>query len=71
MAVVLTSNLHLLDAQGNVLLASSETGLTKDAAVVVVQVVTLDKDYLSARAGKVPKESMLQVEDGLRLALDL
>ena len=69
--VALSSNLRLLDAPGNVLLSTKETGLPKDSAVVVTQVLTLDEDYFSKRSGKIRPRLMAQVEAGLKLALDL
>ena len=71
LAIVLSSNLRLLDAPGNVLLPLKVTGLPKDSAAVVTQVITLDQDYLSERVGKIPPRLMAQVDAGLKLALDL
>jgi len=71
LAVVLSSNLRLLEAPGNVLLPSKATGLPKDSAAVVTQVVTLDQEYLDERAGRIPPRFMVQVDAGLKLALDL
>ena len=70
-AVVLSSNMRLLDAPGNVLLSSKDTGLPRDSTAVVTQVITLDQDYLSERAGRIPRRLMAQVDAGLRLVLDL
>lgn len=70
-AVVLTSNLRLLDAPGNVLLPSRNTGLPKDSTAVVTQVITLDKEYLTERSGRIPPRLMAQVEAGLKLVMDL
>jgi mRNA interferase MazF len=70
-AVSLSSNLRLLDAPGNVLLPRKETGLPRDSVGVVSQVVTLDRNYLVERVGKIPLHPMTQVEAGLRLVLDL
>ena len=70
-AVVLTSNLRLVDAPGNVLLAKRATGLPKDSVANVSQVTTVDQDNLTDRVGKVPAETMSQVDAGLRLVLSL
>ena len=70
-AVVLTSNLRLSDAPGNVLLAATESGLQKDSVANVSQVVTLDKGFLSGRCGRIPPRVMKAIDDGLRLALSL
>lgn len=70
-AVVLSSNMRLLDAPGNVLLPSKDTGLPRDSTAVVTQVITLDHDYLSERAGRIPRRLMARVDAGLKLVLDL
>ena len=70
-AVVLTSNLRLLDAPGNVLLARKDSGLPKDSVANVSQMVTLDRADLGRKAGRIPTRLMSHVDDGLRLVLDL
>ena len=69
--VILTSNLRLVEAPGNVLVPAKASGLPKDSVVNVSQVVTLDRDYLLESVGKLDKALLRQVEDGLRLALHL
>jgi len=70
-AVALTSNLRLLDAPGNVLLPARASGLMKDSVANVSQVVTLDRDSLVKRAGRIDGAAMRDVDQGLRLALSL
>jgi len=70
-AVALTSNLRLLDAPGNVLLPARASGLKKDSVANVSQVVTLDRDSLVKRAGRIDAAAMRDVDQGLRLALSL
>lgn len=70
-AVVLTTNLRLLDAPGNVLLPAKTTGLPKDSVANVSQVVTVDRDFLLEPAGRVRGQSLKDVETGLRLVLGL
>ena len=48
-AVVLTANLRLVDAPGNVLVPAKASGLPKDSVANVSQVVTLDKNFLTER----------------------
>lgn len=71
LAVVLTSNLRLLDAPGNVLLPARMTSLPKDSVANVSQLVTLDRDYLRERVGKVPPRLMAAIDAGLKLVLSL
>lgn len=71
LAAVLTTNLRLAEAPGNVLVAAEKTGLSRDSVVNVSQVITLDKAFLVERAGLVSGHAMLVVEDGLRTVLAL
>ena len=70
-AAVITSNLRLLDAPGNVLLRARSAGLPKDSVVNVSQVVTLDRSVFDERAGHADAETMAAVARGLRLVLDI
>jgi mRNA interferase MazF len=71
LAIVLTSNLRLVDAPGNVLIPAKAAGLPKDSVANVSQIVTLDRDYLTEPAGKVRGPLLKSVENGLRLVLGL
>ena len=69
--VVLTSNVGLVDAPGNVLLPKRASGLPKDSVANVSQVVTVDRTILTERAGRVSGGLLAAVDAGLRLALAL
>jgi len=71
LVVVLTTNLRLADAPGNVLLPSKVSGLSKDSVVNVSQVITMDKSFLTEKAGKLHKNELQKIEAGLRLILGL
>jgi len=68
---ILTSNLKLKAAPGNVYLTKRSTKLSKDSVVNVSQVVTLDKSFLTEQVSTLSQEKMKQVNEGLRLVLDL
>lgn len=70
-AVVLTSNLRLLEAPGNVLIKGRDAGLPKDSVANVSQIVTLDRAMLTDRAGGLGSEAMGTVSRGIRLVLGL
>jgi len=70
-AVVLTSNLRLVEAPGNVLIPARAAGLPKDSIANVSQVITIDRDFLTAPAGRLRGELLKNVESGLRLVLGL
>ncbi|MCD6567547.1 MAG: type II toxin-antitoxin system PemK/MazF family toxin [Dehalococcoidia bacterium] len=70
-AVVVTSNLRLAQAPGNVLLPDKSTGLDKDSVANVSQVITVDKSFLTEKAGKLTASQMQSVSDGLRLVMSL
>ena len=70
-AVVLTTNLRLLDAPGNVLIPAKASGSRKDSVANVSQVITIDREFLTELAGRVRGQFLEDVENGLRLVLGL
>jgi mRNA interferase MazF len=71
LVVSLASNLRLVEAPGNVLVPAKASGLPKASVANVTQLLTLDEDFLTERAGKVPPRLMAQVDAGLKLVLAL
>ena len=70
-AVVITSNLKLAHAPGNILLPKTQTKLTKDSVANVSQLVTVDKHFLNKKIGVLNKSLFQQVESGIQLVLGL
>ena len=70
-AVIITSNIRLAQAPGNVLLPESETGLPKASVANVSQTLTVDKRFLTEKVGEISTRLLNEVEDGLRLVLQL
>ncbi len=70
-SVVLTTNLRLAEAPGNVLVTKEDTALPRDSVANVSQTVTLDKTFLTERVSQVSDRIMMAVEDGLRMVLAL
>lgn len=68
---VITSNLALADAPGNVRAAKGESGLSRPSVVNVSQVLTIDKALLTDRVRPLSTEAMQRVDNGLRLVLGL
>lgn len=69
--VPLTSNISIVHPF-EVKLGARETGLSKDSKAMAQQVRTIDRTRLGAlRKGMVPAPRMRQVDDALRLHLDL
>ncbi len=68
---VITSNLRLADAPGNVRLARTASGLGKASVVNVSQLITIDKRLLAARIGRIASDALGEVDAGIRLALGL
>lgn len=68
---IVTSNLALADAPGNVRVGRAESGLTKPSVVNVSQLVTLDREQLTQRVRALPAETMRDIDEGLRLVLGI
>jgi len=70
-AVVITSNLLLAEAPGNVVLSKKDTNLPKKSVANVSQLITVDKSFLTERVGKISSTKLVEVEAGVRLVLSL
>jgi len=68
---VVTSNLALAAAPGNVRIGRAESGLGRASVVNVSQLATLDRACLTARVRALPDAAMSRVDNGLRLVLAL
>lgn len=71
LAVVITSNLRLAQAPGNVVLPAQMSGLPQDSVANVSQIVTIDKSFLMERCKRLPEALIRQIDAGLGLALGL
>jgi len=70
-AVVLTSNLRLAEAPGNLLIPASASGLPRDSVANGSQVITVDRGLLTEKVGRLQSKALRSIEEGLRLVLDL
>jgi mRNA interferase MazF len=68
---VVTSNLRLAEAPGNIRLTRKGSGLAQESVVNVSQLITLDKGFLTVRAGRVSPETLRNVDAGIKLVLAL
>jgi mRNA interferase MazF len=67
----ITSNLALASAPGNVLLPPRVSGLRAESVIKVSQLVALDRRFLTDPVGRIPPTIQAQVDNGLRLILEL
>jgi mRNA interferase MazF len=68
---VVTSNVRLAQAPGNVLLERRQSRLPRDSVINVSQILTIDKAFLTERVSLLCTEIMARVEAGLKLVLGL
>ena len=71
LTAILTTNLNLANAPGNVAVSADETGLAKASVVNVSQLVTVDKAFMTEYVGIVEADTMIKVAAGLRLIMVL
>jgi mRNA interferase MazF len=69
--VVITSNLSLTMAPGNVTLKPRVSGLPRESVVNVSQVITVDKLFLTERVKLLDAHTLGLVDEGLRLVFAL
>jgi mRNA interferase MazF len=66
---VVTSNVRLAHAPGNVFVERRQSRLPRDSVINVSQILTLDKAFLTERVSLLRPEIMARVEAGLKLVL--
>jgi len=71
MVVPVTTNMRLAAAPGNVSLTRKQSGLPRESVVNISQVLTVDREFLTERIGKLPARKLKAVAEGLRLVLAL
>jgi len=69
--VVLTSNLDLLEAPGNILIERVVSGLPKDSVLNISQIYTVDKQSVEQKIGRLPERYMHRVDASIRLIMDV
>jgi len=68
-AAVITSNLRLSQAPGNFELPKKSSGLSRTSVVNISQIITIDKSFLTSKAGKLTSKQNTLLNDGLKLVL--
>ena len=71
LAAIISSNVSLARAPGNVLLKRKHSGLPRDSVVNVSHIATLDKGVLSDCVSTLPRQLMGAVDAGLKLVLNV
>ena len=69
--VIISSNIQLAEAPGNVRLPRGVSGLPKDSVINVSQILTVDKTCLVERISSIPDSWQEEVDGGLRTVLYL
>lgn len=67
--VAITSQLKWSESPGNVLLTARSTGLERDSVVNVSQLMTLDREQLRERVGRLSERKLAQALDGVCLVI--
>ena len=68
---VLTSNLDLLQAPGNILIETTASGLPKDSVLNISQIYTVDKQSVEEKIGRLPEKYFPRIDASIRLILDV
>lgn len=71
LVAVITSNLALAAAPGNLRVSKAQSGLDRPSVVNVSQLLTLDRRLLGDAVRALPVGLMRRVDEGLRLVLGL
>ena len=70
-AAIITSNIRLSAAPGNVILSVKRSKLPKESVINVSQIITIDKSFLTEKIHTLSNKFMAQVDEGVKLVLKL
>ncbi|MEZ5454196.1 MAG: type II toxin-antitoxin system PemK/MazF family toxin [Thiothrix sp.] len=68
---IVTSNLRLANAPGNIAIAKRDSGLSKESVINVSQILTLDKSFLIEKVSRLPDKKIATLDEGLKLSLSI
>jgi mRNA interferase MazF len=68
---ILTSNLNLAEAPGNIYIEKEVSNLAKDSVLNISQIYTVDKDSVSEFVIKLPAGYISKIDQSIRLVLDV
>ena len=71
LAAVITKNLRLGNAPGNIRLPKKSSKLDRDSVINVSQILTIDKSFLVEKTAKLGAQDMNLLNEGLKLVLGL
>ncbi|MDR1785648.1 MAG: type II toxin-antitoxin system PemK/MazF family toxin [Spirochaetaceae bacterium] len=69
--IPLTTNTLLADVPGNVYLAKTGTGLSKDSVAIIPQLGVIDKQRLIEKIAVVPQWVINEIEESILFILDI
>lgn len=71
LAAVITSNLRLAEAPGNIRLSRKSSNLSKASVINVSQIITVDKAFLTERISRLNSQYVNALNEGLKLVFGL
>ncbi len=69
--VVITSNLHLSKAPGNIRINKKQSLLDKDSVINISQVYTIDKTTLTEKVALLSSKTIKELKENLKMIFDL
>ncbi len=70
-AAVITTNIHLAAAPGNILLSAKKSKLPKKSVVNISQLITINKSFFTEKVHTLSNKVMEQIDNGIKLVLKL
>jgi len=68
---VITSNLHLAGAPGNIKLSINNSGLKRESVINISQLLTLDKSFITEKIGQLDNNLIHKLNSGIKLVLNV
>ncbi len=70
-AAVITTNIQLAAAPGNILLPAKKSKLPKKSVINISQLITINKSFLTVKVHTLSSKVMEQIDNGIKLVLKL
>jgi mRNA interferase MazF len=68
---IITSNVALANAPGNILIEKSESKLDKTSVINFSQIITIDKEFLKEMVSMSPKHIINKINNSLKIIFDI
>ena len=68
---IITSNVALMHAPGNILLETAESKLDKTSVINISQIITIDKSFLTSQVSMLSKSMITKIDNSIKIVFNI